>query len=183
VDEATHKPADGHTPAQDVVAGTKGRQARHRPPHEPSEAERALAAQAVREVTREIKARARGLRRLGYGLLFIVGVLLFGGMGVAFYSQILLITHSTAQQEAVRSAEVTRDADKKKLDDLTPGFDALRDEVSSAAMNAIPPTQQGISTSLTSIQFAADGQRGWAVGVNGTILATKGLAGNYRIDF
>ena len=84
------------------AAGTKGWPGRRHPRRESSEAERALAAQAVREVTREIKARACGLRRLGYGLLFIVGVLLFGGMGVAFYSQILLITHSTAQQEAVR---------------------------------------------------------------------------------
>ena len=46
----------------------------------------------------------------------------------------------------------------------------MRDEVISAAMIAIPPTQQGINTKLYSVQFAADGQRGWAVGDEGTIL-------------
>jgi photosystem II stability/assembly factor-like uncharacterized protein len=134
-----------------------------------------LAAQAMREVTSEIKARARGLRRLGYGLLFIVGVLLFGGMGVAFYSQILLISHSTAQQEAVSAAEATRDADKKKLDDLAPKFDNSRNEVINTAMIVIPPTPQtsGTTQRLYSVQFAADGQRGWVVGDKGTIRATR----------
>ena len=141
MDEDTPKPTDGPFPTPSTLAGTTGRQRRRVPGREPTEAERVTAAQAVDEVTNEIKSRARGLRRLGYGLLFIIGVLLFGGMGVAFYSQILLISHSTDQQEAVHAAEVKRDASKKKLDDLAPEFDVLRNKVSDFAMVAIPPTQ------------------------------------------
>jgi hypothetical protein len=40
-------------------------------------------------------------------------------------------------------------------------------------MVANPPTRLGLNLVLNSVQFAADGQRGWAVGEDGTILATK----------
>lgn len=170
MDQETPNPPDGHAPPQEPPAGATGRQRRRVPSREPTEAERFTAAQAVDQVTNEIKSRGCGLRRLGYGLLFIIGVLLFGGMGVAFYSQILLISHSTDQQEAVRAAEVMRDASKKKLDDLAPTFEFLHSKVSDSAMVAIPPTPLGINTLLLSVYFAADGQRGWAVGQNGTVL-------------
>jgi photosystem II stability/assembly factor-like uncharacterized protein len=173
-DEDTYKPTVGHRLAQNAAPDTTDRRGRRGPQRELSDAERELAAKAVREVIGEIKARARGLRRLGYGLLLLIAGLLFGGMGVAFYSQILLITHSTAQQEAVRTAEATRNADQKKLDELSPKFDVLRREIADAAMVAVPPTQLGIvRTGLNSVQFAGDGQRGWAMGHGGTILATK----------
>ena len=171
MDQEKLNPSDWHAPAQDRPASTTGRQRRRVQQREPTEAEQITAAQAVNEVTNDIKSRARGLRRLGYGLLFITGVLLFGGMGVAFYSQILLITHSTDQQEAVRAAEATRDASKKKLDDLAPAFDVLRSKVSDFAMVAIPPTP--LVASLNSVHFTADGPRGWAVGRDGTVLATQ----------
>ena len=63
---------------------------------EPTEAERAAALKAIQSVSGEIRARAQGLRILSYLLLGAVVILLVAGLGVLFYSQILLIANSDA---------------------------------------------------------------------------------------
>ena len=56
--------------------------------------------------------RARGLRRLSYLLLAAVVILIAGGLGVLFYSQILLIANSTEQSNAIRKAQEQIDQEK-----------------------------------------------------------------------
>ena len=72
---------------------------------EPTEEERKKATTAIRRVSDDIKRRAQRLRLLSYFLLAAVVILLVAGLGVLFYSQILLITNSTEQANSIRRAE------------------------------------------------------------------------------
>src|SRR6516162_5622296 len=51
-------------------------------------------------------------------------------------------------------------------------FSRLRQDVVAAVAGAVPPTILAFHD-LRSVTFAGDGQRGWAVGGRGTILATE----------
>ena len=131
--------------------------------------ERVAATQAIDAIEVRTRARAQGLRRLSYLLLTAIIVLLVGGLGVLFYSQILLITNSTEQTNEIKKKQDQIDQEQRDLDKLATDFARLRQDVAAAANAAVPPTVLAFNT-LRSVQFAADGKRGWAVGEKGTIL-------------
>ena len=134
--------------------------------------ERVAATQAIDAIEVRTRARAQGLRRLSYLLLTAIIVLLVGGLGVLFYSQILLITNSTEQTNEIKKKQDQIDQEQRDLDKLATDFARLRQDVAAAANAAVPPTVLAFNT-LRSVQFAADGKRGWAVGGNATILTTR----------
>jgi Photosynthesis system II assembly factor YCF48 len=139
---------------------------------EPTEAERTASLEAIQSVSGEIRARARGLRRLSHLLLLAVVSLLIGGLTVLFYSQILLIANSTEQSNAIRKSQERIDQEKKNLDEMASEFAKLRQDIAAAAAVAAPPTLL-VFKDLVSVIFAGDGRHGWAVGERGTILATQ----------
>ncbi|HME20307.1 MAG TPA: YCF48-related protein [Acetobacteraceae bacterium] len=145
---------------------------RRQPQRDLTDTERQASSDAIDAISQAIRARARRLRRLGHLILTTIIILLVGGLGVVFYSQILLIANSTEQSNAIKKQQDLIDQEKQNLDQLAAEFARLRQDVVARAAVTTLPTILAFNT-LRSVQFAADGRRGWAVGCNGTILATQ----------
>jgi hypothetical protein len=106
---------------------------------EVAEAEQIASSQAIRLVSEQIRSRAQGLRRLSYLLLAAIVILLVGGLSVLFWSQILLISNSTEQSNAIRKAQDQISQEKQNLDQMASEFIRLRQDIAAAASVAAPP--------------------------------------------
>ena len=137
-----------------------------------TEAERVASETAIRDIAGKIMARARGLRRLSYVLLAAIIILLGGGLGVLFYSQLLLIQNSSEQSAEIKKKQEQIDKSTADLELQKPEFVRRRQDVAGMAAVAKPPIVLEFNY-LRSVQFAADGKRGWAVGDKGTILSSQ----------
>ena len=139
----------------------------------------------IKDVVRRLRGRAVWLRGLAWFWLFVVvvAVAAFLAFGVSTYVTETPfasdVTALKAQQEAIRQAnQKTLTEDEKKVGESQAKLPVLAREVAAAAVMAIPPQSRRVigqidsDVALINVNFA-DPAHGWAVGDNGTILATS----------
>ena len=89
-----------------------------------------------------------------------------------FSSQILLLVNAADQLNGIRQKQEQIDRQNRNLDAMAAEFARLLQDVTGAAVVTMPPVHVSFNY-LQSVQFAADGKRGWAVGDRGAILFTQ----------
>jgi hypothetical protein len=122
----------------------------------------------IQDIVDRLRSQARALRRLGYGFLLLIALTLAGGAYFYWFAQTFVLDQMRDRSEQAKAIAEEITKNENIIADQEKEISVQQARLSEVSWSS--PAKR--SNALHSVRFSADGQRGWVVGENGTILST-----------